>query len=103
MIFGGRSFAIEMGQAASVIGPLVPDQNDSKGNVYHLWVSGFTNGVALHRLIVDKIHSDYGGIPMALQPGSKIENGTQPIVDATEANRACAAIADALYLFPEEQ
>ncbi len=101
MILGGRAFAIEMGQAATVTGPLVPNSNDSKGNVYHLFVSGFVDGVMLHQLIVDKIHSDYGGIPMALAPGSRLESGIQPIVDAGEANRTCAALANALYLFPE--
>lgn len=101
MILGGRAFAIEMGQASAVIGPLIPNSNDSKGNVYHLFVSGFVDGVILHQLIIDKIHSDYGGVPMVLAPGSRLESGIQPIADSTEANRTCAALANALYLFPE--
>lgn len=101
MILGGRAFAIEMGQAPTVTGPLVPNVNDSKGNVYHLFVSGFVNGIQLHRLIIDKIHSDYGGIPMALAPGSRLESGIAPIVDSTEANRTCGQVAAALYLFPD--
>lgn len=101
MILGRRAFAIEMGQAASVTGPLVPGVNDSKGNVYHLFVSGVVNGVRLHRLIIDKIHSDYGGVPMAVAPGSRIETGINPVFDSTAVNRTCGDVASALYLFPD--
>jgi hypothetical protein len=39
-------------------------------------------------------------IPMALQPGSRLENGAAPILDATRLNRTLAEIAFAFYCVP---
>jgi hypothetical protein len=102
MLLGGRAFAIDMGQVASLRGPLVPGENDSKANVYSLFIGGFINGIAIHRLIMDKVHSDYGGIPMKLRPGSRLENGAEPVVDATLANQTCSDLAYALFVFPDD-
>ncbi len=54
--------------------------------------------IRIYQLILDKIYSDYGGIPMALRPGSRIETGIEPLFDATEAVRSVANIADAYFL-----
>jgi hypothetical protein len=99
MLLGGRSFAIEMGQVPTLRGPLTPSVDDSKANTYSLFIGGFINGIAIHGLIMDKVHSDYGGIPIKLRLGSMLENGASPIVDATRANQTCADPAYAMYVF----
>ena len=53
-----------------------------------------------YQLGLDKVNSDYGGIPMQLAPGSRLETGATPIVDATRCNRALAELSFGYYTVP---
>lgn len=71
---------------------------DPKPGVYAPFLSAYVVGIPIYQLGIDKVHSDYGGIPMALSPGSKLENGRMPIVDSTRANITLAELAVLYYV-----
>ncbi|ALA51808.1 hypothetical protein CAY60_012940 [Shouchella clausii] len=73
---------------------------DTKPGVYTVFLSAYILNVGIHKLGLDKVHSDYGGVPMKLAPGSKLETGINPIVDSRRANQTIAEIAYALFLSP---
>lgn len=76
-----------------------PLDEDTKPGVYTVFLSAFMMNIHLYKLGLDKVHSDYGGIPMRLAPGSRLETGETPVADAMEANRTLAHLA-ALYYIP---
>lgn len=78
----------------------MPLTTDPKPGVYTPFLSAYVSNVEVYQLGLDKVHSDYGGIPMALAPGSRLETGAAPIVDATRLNRTLAEIAFAYYTAP---
>lgn len=70
---------------------------DPKPGVYSVFLSAYALNIVHYQLGIDKVHSDYGGVPMALKPGSRLETGIEPVVDATNANRMLAVLAGLFY------
>lgn len=70
---------------------------DTKPGVYAVFLSAYALNIGIYQLGLDKVHSDYGGIPMKIKPGSRLENGIEPIVDATNLNRMLALMAGVYY------
>lgn len=94
-----RIFDDEMCAGADKINMRNVMELDTKPGVYSIFLQAYALNIGIYQLGIDKVHSDYGGIPMKLKPGSRMENGTEPIVDATNLNRMLAFIA-ALYFVP---
>lgn len=74
---------------------------DPKPGVYAIFWLAYLLNIDIYQLGLDKVHSDYGGVPMVRSPGSRMENGATPIVDATRLNRAMAELAFAFYGNPD--
>jgi hypothetical protein len=77
-----------------------PLSTDQKPGVYTPFLTAYFSNVEVYQLGLDKINSDYGGIPMKIAPGSRLETGASPIVDAARLNRALAELAFAYYVVP---
>lgn len=77
---------------------------DPKPGVYMPFLTAYILNVGVYQLGLDKVHSDYGGIPMALKPGSRLENGaSHPVVyDARRANQSLSEISRLFYTLPIE-
>jgi len=73
---------------------------NTRPGVYVNFVGATINHIGIYKLGLDKVHGDYGGVPMKLAPGSKLENDAVPIVDPTKANQTLGEIAYAFYLNP---
>ena len=78
----------------------VPLTTDPKPGVYTPFLTAYISNVEVYQLGLDKVHSDYGGVPMTQAPGSRLETGATPIVDSTRLNRALAEVAFAYYTSP---
>jgi hypothetical protein len=77
-----------------------PLATDPKPGVYTPFLTAYISNVEVYQLGLDKVHSDYGGVPMKLGAGSRLENGAEPIVDSSRVNRAIAELAFAFYVNP---
>jgi hypothetical protein len=95
----GRIFDLAMSKGADRLNPDDPLAFDAKPGVYGAFLAAYALNIGLYQLGIDKVHSDYGGVPMKFRPGSRLENGAKPIVDGTNLNRMLALIA-ALYYVP---
>lgn len=73
-------------------------KTNTRPGVYAIFVGAAINHVAIYKLGLDKVHSDYGGVPMKVAPGSPLENGAVPIADAWKCNQTLGEVADILYL-----
>lgn len=78
----------------------IPVLTDSKPGVYSVFLSAYMNNIGIYQLGIDKVHSDYGGVPMKLAPGSRLEDASSPIVDSSRFNRTLAELAFAFYIGP---
>jgi hypothetical protein len=101
----GRIFDLDMKYGATALW----DHNrplavDPKPGVYLPFLSAYILNIGIYQLGLDKVHSDYGGIPMKLRPGSRLENGAaHPVVaDARRANQTLAELARLFYTLPVE-
>lgn len=102
LIMLGRVMDPDMAKGSlSLVDMKNPLSIDTKPGVYTVFLTAYILNIGLHKLGIDKVHSDYGGIPMKLAPGSRLETGISPIVDATRANRTLAELAVAYYLSPK--
>ncbi|KDR73118.1 hypothetical protein GALMADRAFT_280894 [Galerina marginata CBS 339.88] len=97
LIMAGRVFDPSMSAGASCLNVDNPLSLDTKPGVYLPFLAAYSHNVGLYQLGIDKVHSDYGGIPMALQPGSRLENSTKPVADSMNANRVLALLAAIFY------
>ena len=79
------------------VNDLNPLAADPKPGVYSPFLSAHILNIKMYQLGIDKVHSDYGNIPMSLAPGSRLETGIEPVVDATEANKTLAQLAVMFY------
>ncbi|PSR57397.1 hypothetical protein AHMF7605_20890 [Adhaeribacter arboris] len=77
-----------------------PLKRDPKPGVYTPFLNAYFLDIGIYKLGLDKVHSDYGGVPMKVAPGSRLENGTQPIIDSKNANVTIANLA-ALFFQPQ--
>ncbi|OWT48552.1 hypothetical protein [Bacillus sp. K2I17] len=100
LILSGRAFGIdEMTTATKLMTKeLSPGINNSLPGVYNYFILAYKLNISLYQLILDKVESDYGGVPMALKPGSRLETNRQPIIDATQSIKTMADIAEKFYL-----
>ncbi len=73
-------------------------KTNTRPGVYAIFVGAAINHIAIYKLGLDKVHSDYGGIPMRLAPGSRLEDGATPVADAWRCNQTLGEVADMLYL-----
>lgn len=97
----GRVFDPEMaGGGLSLWDAKEPLHIDTKPGVYAVFLNAYLLNVGIYQLGLDKVHSDYGGVPMALAPGSKLETGISPIASAARANQTLAEVAFAFYVTP---
>lgn len=104
MALHARPFLPEMTSATDPIqGPLAPEDQNAMPGVYSLFVMANELNISLYELILDKIYSDYGGVPMSQSPGSRLETGVDPVVDASRGIKTVADIAEAFYLRPNNQ
>ena len=97
LIIGGYTFDPQMRVGAPTLHPEEPLSLDTKPGIYSLFLSAYAMNIGLYQLGLDKVHSDYGGIPMALRPGSRLENGATPVADSTNFNRLLALVSAFLY------
>ena len=100
LILSGRVFDPSMSQGANRTNLKNALAVDPKPGVYAVFLSAYAMNIGLYQLGIDKPHSDYGGVPMALKPGSRLETGAEPIVDATNLNRILALMS-AIYYAPD--
>ncbi len=94
MILLGAVFDGDMLQVNEDTEPTV----HTKAGVYSPFLSAYVMGIRQWEYAIDKVHSDYGGIPMRRAPGSRLENGAVPVVDATLANITLTEAAVRFYL-----
>lgn len=93
----GRVFDDEMAAGVEALRSGDALAIDPKPGVYSVFLSAYALNIGHYQLGIDKVHSDYGGIPMALKPGSRLETTAVPIVDATAVNRMLALLAGLFY------
>jgi len=98
LVLLGRLVSPEMALGASKPLSLADWKTNTRPGVYAIFVGAAVNHIAIYKLGLDKVHSDYGGIPMKLAPGSRLEDGANPVADAWRCNRSLGEIADVLYL-----
>ncbi|AFM20288.1 hypothetical protein Mycch_5653 (plasmid) [Mycolicibacterium chubuense NBB4] len=99
MIQLGRVFDVDMTPKRNkLLDATAPIEVDSKPGVYAIFLSAYLANIDAYKLSLDKVHSDYSGVPLALMAGSRMENGIEPRVSADNANRALAELAFAFYI-----
>lgn len=98
LILLGRLSSPEMAKGAAQPLSLAQWQTNTRPGVYAIFVGAAINHIAVYKLGLDKVHSDYGGIPMSLAPGSRLENDATPVADAWRCNQTLGEVADIFYL-----
>jgi hypothetical protein len=98
LIFVGRVSSPEMAEGAAEPLSLAERRTNTRPGVYEKFVTARTSNVAIYKLGLDKVHSDYGGVPMKLAPGSRMEDGTEPLADAWRCNQTLGEIGKLFYL-----
>lgn len=97
LIMTGILFDDQMYNRESIYKLNKPLSVDSKPGVYTPFLNAYILGIEIYQLGIDKVHSDYGGVPMKNSPGSRLENGIEPLVDSDRANRTLAELAVIFY------
>jgi hypothetical protein len=98
LVLLGRVASPDMARGASTPTALSRSQTNTRAGVYGNFVGAAINNIAIYKLGLDKVHSDYGGVPMRVAPGSRLENGTDPLADAWKCNQTLGEIAKTFYL-----
>ena len=98
LVLIGRVASPDMARGASAPTALSESRTNTRAGVYGNFVGAAINNIAIYKLGLDKVHSDYGGVPMRVAPGSRLENGSQPLADAWKCNQTLGEIAKTLYL-----
>jgi len=98
LILLGRLSSPEMAKGAAQPLSLTQWQTNTRPGVYAIFVGAAINHIAIYKLGLDKVHSDYGGVPMKLAPGSRLEDGAIPVADAWRCNQTLGEVADIFYL-----
>ena len=95
----GRPFLPGMiGATDGAEGPLTINNGDSKPGVYSLFIMAHQLDISVYELVLDKVYSDYSGVPMERAPGSRLETGADPVVDASRGIETAAEVAETFYL-----
>lgn len=74
-----------------------PLSHDTLPGVYTTCILAHIANIEIYQLVLDKVHSDYGGISMKARPGSMLETGKRPVKSAYRANRTLAELAVEFY------
>ena len=98
LVLLGRVTSPDMARGAGEPLSLATAISNTRPGVYAIFVGAAINHIGIYKLGLDKVHTDYGGIPMKLAPGSRLENDAKPISDAWRCNQTLGEIADILYL-----
>jgi hypothetical protein len=98
LVLFGRLVSPDMSRGAHEPKSLAETHTNTRPGVYAIFVGAAINKIGIYKLGLDKVHSDYGGIPMKLAPGSRLENGAKPVADAWKCNETLGIIADIFYL-----
>jgi hypothetical protein len=98
LVLLGRIVSPDMARGALEPKSLADALTNTRPGVYAIFVGAAINNIGIYKLGLDKVHSDYGGIPMKLAPGSRLENGAKPIADAWRCNQTLGDVATLLYL-----
>lgn len=98
LILTGRLSSPEMARGAITPKSLADASTNPRPGVYAVFVGAAINEIGIYKLGLDKVHSDYGGVPMKLAPGSALENGAVPVADARRCNETLGQVANLLYL-----
>lgn len=98
LVLLGRIVSPDMARGASEPKSLAEASTNTRPGVYAIFVGATINNIGIYKLGLDKVHSDYGGVPMKLAPGSRLENGAAPAADAMRCNQTLGDIANLLYL-----
>jgi hypothetical protein len=98
LVLLGRVVSPDMARGASEPLSLTRSQTNTRPGVYGNFVGAAINNIGIYKLGLDKVHSDYAGIPMKVAPGSRMEDGSKPIADAWRCNQTLGEVAKILYL-----
>ena len=98
LVLLGRITSPDMARGAGRPLSLAKATTNTRPGVYAIFVGAAINHIGIYKLGLDKVHSDYGGIPMKLAPGSRLENDATPVADAGRCNQSLGEIADSYYL-----
>lgn len=98
LVLLGRVVSPDMARGAGQPVSLANAVSNTRPGVYAIFVGAAINHIGIYKLGLDKVHSDYGGIPMKLAPGSRLEDDAIPIADAWRCNQTLGEIANMLYL-----
>lgn len=98
LVILGRLVSPDMARGAAQPQSLAYTPTNTRPGVYAKFVGAAINNIGIYKLGLDKVHSDYGGVPMKLAPGSRLENDATPVADAWRCNQTLGEIAKALYL-----
>lgn len=98
LVLLGRVTSPDMARGAGQPLSLARAKTNTRPGVYAIFVGAAINHIGIYKLGLDKVHSDYGGIPMSLAPGSRLEDDAKPVADAWRCNQTLGEIADTYYL-----
>lgn len=98
LVLLGRVTSPDMKRGANTPESLASTISNTRPGVYAIFVGAAVNHIGIYKLGLDKVHSDYGGVPMQLAPGSRLENDATPLADAWRCNQTLGEIADMYYL-----
>lgn len=98
LVILGRLVSPDMARGSAPPRSLAHTLTNTRPGVYAKFVGAAINNIGIYKLGLDKVHSDYGGIPMKLAPGSRLENDAQPIADAWRCNQTLGEVAKLFYL-----
>lgn len=98
LVLLGRISSPDMARGASAPKSLSEAATNTRPGVYANFVGAAINNIGIYKLGLDKVHSDYGGIPMRLAPGSRLETGVSPISDAWRCNQTLGEVAKIFFL-----
>jgi hypothetical protein len=98
LVLLGRITSPDMARGAGQPLSLARAATNTRPGVYAIFVGAAVNHIGIYKLGLDKVHSDYGGVPMRLAPGSRLENDATPVADAWRCNQTLGEVADMYYL-----
>ncbi len=98
LVLLGRISSPDMARGASEPRPLSEVTTNTRPGVYANFVGAAINNIGIYKLGLDKVHSDYGGVPMRLAPGSRLETGASPVSDAWRCNQTLGEVAKIFFL-----
>lgn len=98
LVLLGRVSSPDMARGADEPQSLAKAPTNTRPGVYANFVGAAINHIGIYKLGLDKVHSDYGGVPMELRPGSRLESDAKPLSDAWRGNQTLGEVADMYYL-----